>query len=246
MTARQKAIDRVLTYSGPKQDLVFIGRAEYSGGSGYWKVSYKCTKCCEVMEANLRSVEKSKTSMCPTCAASANIGAATSAAAASNKEATLAYIDNYNGPLLDVKLVGYKLRGGTLRAFVSYICPDCLEPAESMVQSLQQDISRCKVCTSTWLRRNINQGRSILYYVYLPKYSLYKIGITSKSVADRLQGEDYEVLFTEVMDGKEAFIKEQNLLHQYSEFLYKGPKVLKRKGDTELFTKDILNIREVK
>ena len=72
----------------------------------------------------------------------------------------------------------------------------------------------------------------------------YKIGITNNSVASRYDTEEqsiFKVLFECVYDiGREAYIEEQRLLKEFSQYKYKGPDLLKT-GNTELFIIDILN-----
>ena len=72
----------------------------------------------------------------------------------------------------------------------------------------------------------------------------YKIGITNNSVASRYDTEEqsiFKVLFECVYTiGREAYIEEQRLLKEFSQYKYKGPDILKS-GNTELFIIDILN-----
>lgn len=90
---------------------------------------------------------------------------------------------------------------------------------------------------------------TILYYVKFSTYEgpLYKIGITiaRRGVITRFTGRQippFEILSETIYPtGYGAFQEEQRLHREHREFQYKGPKVLPG-GNTELFTKDVLNL----
>ncbi len=102
------------------------------------------------------------------------------------------------------------------------------------------------------------QQSAILYYLSVklpsgyelkdengkPMTHVYKIGITNHSVSERYSNEelqDIEVLEEWYFeDGQEAYDLEQVILKSYTYLKYVGIKLLKS-GNTELFTKDILN-----
>lgn len=86
-----------------------------------------------------------------------------------------------------------------------------------------------------------------LYYIkVIPKDvklpTVYKIGITTRSVLERFKGEHSVVIkiLKEKMyaTGEPAWKAEQAILQKYREFKYRGPPILKG-GNTELFIKDI-------
>lgn len=90
---------------------------------------------------------------------------------------------------------------------------------------------------------------AILYYLKITTENneiLYKIGITNKSIQERFKLADLkmiEVLNQEKFaNGLDALIKETKIKRKFKEFQYKGPKILLSNGDTELFTKNILNL----
>jgi len=98
-----------------------------------------------------------------------------------------------------------------------------------------------------WDEYKTKQG--ILYYVrfYNKDIEFWKIGITSKSIDERFGSKElckhrynlkYEIISTEEMNMKEAFIKEQHMLKTHKNFRtiinYNGFKT------TEAFTKDVL------
>lgn len=87
-----------------------------------------------------------------------------------------------------------------------------------------------------------------LYYLKInqdSEPSLYKIGITNKSVNERFHAQDLskiEVVETvQFESGREAFDLEQLYLKEYQNFAYHGPDVLES-GNTELFTCDVLGL----
>jgi hypothetical protein len=73
---------------------------------------------------------------------------------------------------------------------------------------------------------------------------LWKIGITNKN-AEKRHGyhEFFHVLGRWQFDrGRDAYDMEQLILNHFSEHRYKGDRVLVRRGNTELFTQDILGL----
>ena len=86
--------------------------------------------------------------------------------------------------------------------------------------------------------------RTTLYYIrftYHGKY-YYKIGITTKTVAQRFAGEPipYEILFERsYKSGQTAYKKEQDILNKYKKHRYCGPNIL-RSGNSELHVKNIM------
>ena len=99
----------------------------------------------------------------------------------------------------------------------------------------------CPDCAST----GFNSSKpAILYYLSINEGQAYKIGITNNSVASRYDTEEqsiFKVLFECVYTiGREAYIEEQRLLKEFSQYKYKGQDLLKT-GNTELFIIDILN-----
>lgn len=91
------------------------------------------------------------------------------------------------------------------------------------------------------------EGRPItLYYAKINHDNkfYYKIGLTQKGFAKRFMGQEalkmellYETIYDSVFLGYEA---EQSILYAFSEFITKD-KVL-RKGNTEIFNSDVLNL----
>jgi hypothetical protein len=88
----------------------------------------------------------------------------------------------------------------------------------------------------------------ILYYVKVDTFNqtLYKIGITNRSVMERFPGGDRDkitVLDTWHFDsGSDAYELEQDLLRRYLDDRYRGESILVYGGDSELFVRDVLRL----
>ena len=106
----------------------------------------------------------------------------------------------------------------------------------------------CQMCGENRKRAKYFTEPTILYYVYFPAFKAYKIGITleSRGIAKRFISEtglEYIVLkSTLYKTGKEAYLKEQQILKENSQNKYKGPKFFKKGGESECFNIDILEI----
>lgn len=89
-----------------------------------------------------------------------------------------------------------------------------------------------------------------LYYIKLTNgaRSYYKIGVTSKTIAVRFDAEKdwyIEVIESKLFEvGGDAFKAERDFLRKYSWYLTKD-KPLHRKGNTEVFDLDVLNLDPV-
>ena len=102
-------------------------------------------------------------------------------------------------------------------------------------------------CQSTGTGFNSSISASF-YYLKVPNpyggAPLYKIGITNRSVKARYRGDsrNFEhLLVANFAMGANARKLEQSLLKAFAAYIYQGPPILKA-GDSELFTKDILNL----
>ena len=106
----------------------------------------------------------------------------------------------------------------------------------------------CQMCGENRKRAKYFTEPTILYYVYFPAFKAYKIGITleSRGITKRFISEtglEYIVLkSTLYKTGKEAYLKEQQILKENSQHKYKGPKFFKKGGESECFNIDILGI----
>ena len=86
---------------------------------------------------------------------------------------------------------------------------------------------------------------AILYYLKINNGQAYKIGITNRTVKERFDRdrEKIKVLKTWAFDtGRDAKLMEKGILEEYKDFKYKGLPLLEGGGNTELFSKDILNL----
>lgn len=105
----------------------------------------------------------------------------------------------------------------------------------------------CPACSKTGFDKN---KPAICYYIKFEteEHTLYKIGITNRSVKKRLVGMKlYEGIKATIIqelrfeDGKDALIMETKILKEFEEFKYQGMPIMDN-GNSELFTKDILNL----
>jgi hypothetical protein len=102
----------------------------------------------------------------------------------------------------------------------------------------------CPLCSESGFRSN---KPGVFYYLKVSNpYGdpLFKIGITNRSVEERFQFETgkFEILLeAKFALGINALKLEQALLKGFASYVYSGPPMLDS-GNTELFTKDILNL----
>ena len=108
--------------------------------------------------------------------------------------------------------------------------------------------SKCHICTNIergYRQRYNRYGTpATLYLVYFKEYDLYKIGVTV-DLSTRFNGEPYKpvILYTkQYLHEAQAYHVETQLFRKFYKFLYKGPSVLNRKGNTELLTSDVSDI----
>lgn len=101
-------------------------------------------------------------------------------------------------------------------------------------------------------RRKYYNKPTILYYIKIEKEGfdiVYKIGITKNSVYKRFKDDinKNNVKITTLKEtlfetGEPAYKEEQRILRKYYEFKYWGDNILICGGNSELFTKDILDL----
>lgn len=105
--------------------------------------------------------------------------------------------------------------------------------------------SNCPICANIARNALYMDKPTILYYLKINGGQAYKIGITTKSIQERFSSTELqciEVLATKYYTtGKEAYEAEQQVLVSYNEYKYTGEPLLKA-GNSELFTKDILEL----
>ncbi len=106
--------------------------------------------------------------------------------------------------------------------------------------------SGCWDCADT----GFNPGEpGKLYYIAVTTDdgdTRYKIGITNYTVEERFSGADLARIRTvktcRYAIGRAAMEREAEILKQYAGDRYYGPYILKRAGNTEIFTHDILEL----
>lgn len=99
----------------------------------------------------------------------------------------------------------------------------------------------CPGCAKTGFSAN---KPGILYYLKIGEGSVYKIGITNKSVEERFPSEMSKIKIIKTWlyaDGLEAYEMEQRVLNEFKDSSYTGPELLKS-GNTELFEWDVLGL----
>ncbi len=136
-------------------------------------------------------------------------------------------------------------------------------PLEPYITSFQKILHRC-TCGNTWLARPSNvlhhdmgcgcknirtilnrykNKQTTLYYIKIN--GLYKIGLTTRNLKYRYSRDkniDITILREQVFqDGRKAYLIEQTILKMYKEYQYCGENILTG-GNSELFTKDVLNL----
>lgn len=102
----------------------------------------------------------------------------------------------------------------------------------------------CKQCTSYGKGRVSSHNPCKLYYLYLPDFGYYKIGITSQDITHRYRTkfdlDQFQVIFIkEYSSGDEAYCVEQDLLQKYHHLKYAGNDKILKSGNTEIFIEDI-------
>lgn len=92
-------------------------------------------------------------------------------------------------------------------------------------------------CTKCAIKGFDKNKPGTMYIVYLHDLKLYKVGITNLSTTWRLRKENFTIIQENHYElGYDAFIAEQIFIRDNREFAYKGNKLLKNGGDTEMFT----------
>lgn len=125
---------------------------------------------------------------------------------------------------------------------VSITCPVHGDFEQSPIKHLNGQ--GCKICRCSHTYTDLP---TILYYlrVTVGKIKTYKIGITSSSIANRYEARDLkniEILQEwKYANGKDAYEIEQKILKDNKKYKYTGLPLLVS-GNSELFTKDVLNL----
>ncbi len=113
--------------------------------------------------------------------------------------------------------------------------------------SLPTNLLRGRYCTSCVEYRKFREQPITLYYVRLDASggSFYKIGLTQRSIKARMK--DFLPKFKVVVLAEiqydcpeEAYALEQRIISESQQWVVSEP--IARKGNTEIFTKDVLNL----
>ena len=88
---------------------------------------------------------------------------------------------------------------------------------------------------------------AILYYIKITKDNeeYYKIGVTNNSLKTRFKKDMKYITTIKIKSfgtGEEAYLEEQSIIKKYYASRYTGKCILSTNGNTELFTKDVLNL----
>lgn len=107
----------------------------------------------------------------------------------------------------------------------------------------------CPQCAKENICKKYFMKETTLYYVYIEKVNLYKIGITiNKDPLKRFSKEKQlgiKLLYSKVFPtGKDAYIEEQRILKLHKENRYNGKPFFSKGGESECFNIDILNLNK--
>ena len=154
--------------------------------------------------------------------------------------------DEDGNPLYDYSLVEYK----NSQTKVKIVCRRCGKIFECTPNNHLTKASGCPYCVEYGFSMT---KPALLYYlkiVYKEKV-YYKIGVTNKDIEHRFCPSDLQKI--EVLKvwkfekGEDAYKKEQEILRKYRSYKYNGKeKILKTRGNTELFVCDVLGLDVVK
>jgi len=143
---------------------------------------------------------------------------------------SLITIDSYNkvGRTEPVTL-SCKLHGNFVKDFASIsrgdiICPTCVKSTPTL----------------NGVRENLKGTDTILYYVYLPRIDMYKLGTTIQPIASR-QTEVFEEIFSTTLEYEKARLLEHKIHTELSDYRYNGTHKLIKEGTYELYKINILN-----
>lgn len=103
----------------------------------------------------------------------------------------------------------------------------------------------CPLCSERGFKHDMP---GLLYYLRVtsPVRTVYKIGVTNRSVEERFEEWDRnKITIIKTWDfavGRDAYEKEQAILKEYEQFRYTGIDNPLESGNTELFTRDVLGL----
>jgi hypothetical protein len=127
--------------------------------------------------------------------------------------------------------------------YVTIICKEHGEFRQAPTNHLSGN--GCRKCAEFGFQHD---KPGILYYLKIenPIRTLYKIGITNRSIEERFSIRDRPIITIlktwNYQVGSDAYEKEQAILRKYTHYRYDGVDMPLETGNTELFTRDVLGL----
>lgn len=191
---------------------------------------YKC-KCGTEFTADISAVRRGRITQCRKCG---------------NKRAPQCKIDTMRR-LYSIHNNKYEytkfIHPGTTKCVVTVTCPIHGDFSIGLRQHLVGN--GCQSCAQdkrSLLNRTTRQDPAIVYYMHFYELNLWKLGVTIQDVKRRWAGEvrKFNILLEIPFDTAQmAYEFEDNILRTFHNIRYTGDRLLHRKGNTELLTKDI-------
>ncbi len=134
---------------------------------------------------------------------------------------------------------------------LNFLCLDCSNIWDAIAGSLYNAKKGCPKCGNKGggrIRRSFENKQTILYYLYLEEYDLYKVGITTRTVKERYGGEFKKFKTQEewiFKNGGDAWDIEQEFLKEKEEYIYTGDPLISG-GNRELLTKNFVEELKIK
>lgn len=128
-------------------------------------------------------------------------------------------------------------------------CQNCSSINSGRLSGYRHRNKSC-ICTRDG-GKHLEARYSLPHYLYYIKFKIsgkvyYKIGITCKDIEKRFYKGDRENMkvlkYLECDNREKAYTLEQYFLTTFSEYRYRGSPILLSGGNTELFTKDVLEL----
>lgn len=200
---------------------------------------YECPICHDHFECRVCNIKSGNTTKCSSCADKHRSKAKTIKAASEFIEKARAThgdlyeysLVDYSGAHINIKITCRK-HGEFGQTPNNHLCgkgcPECARERSNIAMRMSEK----------------NDRPTLLYYIYFPEVNLWKIGCTSKTLAERFKQEKlkYTIIKTkEYTSGNEAYRVEKFILDATKATRYKGT-VLGVKGNSELRTQPIENL----
>lgn len=203
------------------------------------KVKYHCISCGTWVEAQKAAYTKFGRRKCKACASTFN---GPTIAAAHKLTAADSFVNKVYvkfGDVIDCSNSTYVDQHTNITAF----CNIHQEYFERTPHSILKGYA-CPICGAErkdYAKRRNLQDPAMVYFIYFYDIGLWKLGVTTTSIARRYSNEPekYTTIFMLPVETAEiAYSIEEQLLKDFSEFKYTGNNVLKS-GNSECFISDI-------